>query len=272
MFVILGLTILLIIDAFIAINEYYAFLEIVQTYSKNDFGIFEVYPWIGKDTLYNSWVGGRVSGIIPYLFYFAMPVFCVIPYSASFLLDEKSGYIKTLATLTSKRKYLYIKHLAVFISGFITAVIPMIINMILVSCFVPAYPPDNLIVLYYGVNMISLLGNIYYMFPMFTVFVSVLIAGLFAGAWATIPLVISYFVKNTLCVLFAPYLVLLFIIKSLETAFVFRVYAEGSILNLIRPAYTLQTEYLWVYLLYMAVILIVPIFITVIKGVKYDVY
>ena len=109
----------------------------------------------------------------------------------------------------------------------------MLFSFLLASCLVPAYRPDINFALYYQVSATKLLGNLYYAHPLCTAFLNMLMIGIFAGAWATIPLALSFFEKNKFVVLFAPYLVLLYIIASLQKASVYRSFTETSVLNYI---------------------------------------
>ena len=64
-------------------------------------GTFAEYPFLQIYTLYNSWIGGRANETLPMVFFYTMPVFVVIPYSWSYLAEEKNGYDRIMAAWKS---------------------------------------------------------------------------------------------------------------------------------------------------------------------------
>ncbi len=235
-------------------------------------GTFGSYPWLQIYTLYNSWIGGRVNQTIPQVFLYTMPVYTVIPYAWSYLSEERSGYARIMVTRLGKVPYFMGKYCAVFLSGFLTVTIPMLISFGFTACLIPAYQPDINFSLYYQIGLTSLMRDLYYTYPTLTAFLNMLEIGIFAGAWATIPYVLSFFVKNKFVALFSPYLVLLFAIASAERALVYRSYLETSILDYIWLTSASGTQSLWIFLGEMLVLLFVPLFITLAKGEKADVF
>jgi len=96
--------------------------------------------------------------------------------------------------------------------------------------------------------------------------------GIFAGAWATIPFALSFFEKNKFVVLFAPYLVLLYIIASLQKASVYRSFTETSVLNYIWMTSSSSNQSIVVYAIMMALLILLPLAIVLERGKNADVY
>ena len=159
---------------------------------------FAEYPFLQIYTLYNSWIGGRANETLPMVFFYTMPVFVVIPYSWSYLAEEKNGYDRIMASQLGKASYFLGKYVSTFLSGALTVLLPMLFSFLLASCLVPAYRPDINFALYYQVSATKLLGNLYYAHPLCTAFLNMLMIGIFAGAWATIPFALSFFEKINL--------------------------------------------------------------------------
>lgn len=266
----LGLTVIDGVQAWAAYRQ--NLHQTMQQIPLREDGTFAQYPWLEIYTLYNSWLGGRVNQLLPQVFLYALPIFSVLPYAGSYLSEEKSGYTRSMVSLLGKPAYFTGKHISVFLSGFFTAVIPLCFSLLFTACLVPAYKPNVSFILYYQVDFGNLLQDLYFTRPLLTAFFVILRVGIFAGAWATIPYVLSFFVKNKFVALFSPYLVLLFIIASLERATVFRTYLETSILDYIWLTSPTMTQNLWVFLGEMLALLLIPLFITLIKGGKSDVF
>ena len=267
------LSILVIVDGFFAYDLYRENLEAtLSTIPIRDDGTFSAHPFLQIQTLYNSWIGGRLDEALPLIFFFALPIFAVIPYSWTYLSEEKSGYIRTMVTRLGKVPFYTGKYISIFLSGFITVVIPMLISFGFIACLIPAYQPDVTFDLYYQVKDTNLLGNLYYQHPLVTAFISMVIIGVFAGIWATIPYVVSLFVKNKFVVLFAPYLVLLFLISSAEKAFAYRSYLEMSILDYIRLTSSNGIHNIWIFAGEMLGFFLIPLAILLVKGGRSDVY
>lgn len=264
---------LVLVDGLIAysgyLNNLHSTLENVEMHPD---GTFAEYPYIHIYTLYNSWIGGRPDSPLPLAFFFTVPIFAVIPYSWTYLFEEKTGYVRTMATHLGKLPYFMGKYFSVFLSGFFTMLIPMSASLIFMACLVPAYTPDIHFDLYYQVHAIDLLGNLYYSRPLAAAFINILMASTFAGLWAGLTYVVSLFVKNQFVALFAPYFVLLFIIASAERAMVFRSFWVVSILDYIRLPSSGQTQSLAIYLSEMAALFLAPIVTLLVKGGKSDVF
>ena len=197
LFVLLILLLIVTADDILAYKSYKDNLQLtLTTVDLQADGTFAEYPFLQIYTLYNSWIGGRANETLPMVFFYTMPVFVVIPYSWSYLAEEKNGYDRIMASQLGKASYFLGKYVSTFLSGALTVLLPMLFSFLLASCLVPAYRPDINFALYYQVSATKLLGNLYYAHPLCTAFLNMLMIGIFAGAWATIPLALSFFEKN----------------------------------------------------------------------------
>ena len=267
------LIVCVVIDGIQAYTAYAQNLEsTLQGITLRSDGTFSEYPWLQIYTLFNSWIGGRVNQTIPMVFFYTLPIFTVIPYSGSYLHEEKTGYSRLMISKLGKNKYFLGKYCSAFLSGFLITVIPMLFSFAFVGALIPAYKPDVNFSLYYQINPQTLWCDLYFSHPVATVFINILIVGAFAGVWSAVPYVLSFFVKNKFVVIFSPYLVLLFLIATLQRALVYRSFLETSILNYIWLTSTSNTQDLRVFLSEMLALCLIPLSITIIRGRKADVF
>lgn len=76
-------------------------------------------------------------------------------------------------------RYYFAKYIVTFTSGFLLAAIPLLINVIITACYIPAYKPDPLEQLYSGQYYGQYLANIFYSEPFAFMIIFILIPGLF---------------------------------------------------------------------------------------------
>lgn len=278
-YIVTGLLILaVIVDGLMGWRTYDMNLQAsLRDFTLRSDGTFDSFPWLQIYTLYNSWIGGRGNEAIPQAFLYTIPIFAVIPYTSSYLSEEKRGYVRTMTSLLGKPAYYIGKHISVFFSGFVTVAIPLLVSFAFTACLIPAYTPDVTCALYYQISGVSLFRELYYTHPLLTAFLNMFLLSVFGGAWATVSYVTSFFVKNKFAALFAPYLVLLLIIASLDRIFTYRVmaydsYLETSIFNYLGLTSNTKNQNLYVLLGEICALIFVPFFITLVKGRKADVY
>ena len=102
-------------------------------------GINEFYPiW----NFYQNWIGAERISMASSLFFTLLPVFAVLPAALSFQKERRTGYLRVAVFRTGKRQYVLAKSVAVFLSGFLVAFLPLIANVLLVSAFIPTTIPQ----------------------------------------------------------------------------------------------------------------------------------
>lgn len=102
-------------------------------------------------SLYNVWIGS-ISGDLFFttIFYFILPLAATLPFSFSLSDESKSGYLRQMTLKKGQMRYYFAKYIVTFTSGFLLAAIPLLINVIITACYIPAYKPDPLEQLYSG--------------------------------------------------------------------------------------------------------------------------
>ena len=266
------LLLLVVVDGFLAYREYRQNLaSTLEAIPLQEDGTFSQLPFLQTCTLYNSWIGGHPNSALGFVFIYTIPVYTAIAYSWTYLSEEYSGYTRIMVARIGKLSYFFCKHLAVFLAGALVVLIPMLVSLLFTACLIPAYKPCVEMALYYQVNSASLLRDLYYSHPFAAVVCNMAEITIFAGLWSTVPLAVSYFVKNRFIALFAPYLVLLFVVASAGRALVYRSYLETSIFDYLQLTGTALSQSVWMLIGQLGFLLFVPLIITWIKGAKSDV-
>lgn len=130
-------------------------------------------------------------------------ILAVMPYGASYYQDFKSGIIKNIYVRENKKKFLLSKSIAVFLSGGIAVVFPLIFSLILCATVLPVIVPqwslgphpDGMFVSFYYNNIL-----LYFTMRFVVIFV-------YGGLIAGLSLSISLFAKNIFIVLTSPFII-----------------------------------------------------------------
>ena len=96
------------------------------------------------------------------IFYFILPLAATLPFSFSLSDESKSGYLRQMTLKKGQMRYYFAKYIVTFTSGFLLAAIPLLTNVIITACYIPAYKPDPLEQLYSGQYYGQYLANIFY--------------------------------------------------------------------------------------------------------------
>lgn len=220
-------------------------------------------------SLFNHWICEDFSSLASTMFFMLFPIFAVLGYGWSLFSEQKSGYIKNIVTRVSKRSYFLSKYIATFLSGGILVAVPVILNFLLVSMFVPAVKPDIFYDIGWTVGADSMFSEYFYTQPFVYVFLRILVVFLFSGAIATISYTLAFFVRNRFAVILFPFLGV--IALHFGQYFIQDLTAELSPIYLLGAA-GVRVKMLWAVLLEMGVILIPSFLLALLKGGKDDVF
>lgn len=171
------------------------FLESDSEYAK------ETFP----NVLYESYLGGEGFTFFWELYLSLFPILAVIPFAGSFYQDIEGGYIKNLCSRVPKCRVLFAKYIAVFISGAISVVFPLVISMAVAALCYPAQSP-NALSMRSAISDIYVLSQYYFTRPMVYHVIYFVVLMLFGGVLASLSLLATYYLNNALLVLFVPYL------------------------------------------------------------------
>lgn len=162
---------------------------------------------------YESWIGGA-NQKYGTLFFLILPLLVVIPYAVSFQQDNKNHYIVSICTRVQKKSYLRAKFCAVFISGGITALIPLLLNLLLNAAVLPGVYPQ--VALGGTILPKSSFSGVFYTHPLLYVILSLIIIFTFSGVLAVSALYVSFYSGKAYSVLLFPFVLCMVIMAAAD--------------------------------------------------------
>ena len=169
-------------------------------------------------SIYNQWLPLDINTAFSDLFFFLAPLLYVTVYAWSYAQESKCGYLAHMLTRTYRLKYYFIKYLAVFLTGGLVIVIPMLINLVVLACFIPAYTPEVFDLVFTYMGMQSAFAEQFYTAPGLYVVLRLILNFLLCGLWAACTLAISTILRNRITIMVVPFLLLL-VAKQLSDNF-----------------------------------------------------
>ena len=184
-----------------------------------DFSSEKYYP----PHIYNCfgmWMSVEFINPTSLLFYRMAPLLAAGPFSWSLGEDFRTGYISQLRTRKPMPAYIIGKLTACFLVGGIVVVFPQLVNFVAIACFVPAYMPDITDAMYLGIFDDNLFSGLFYGSPVLYVLSYCALDFILAGLWSGFVACVSYFVRNRVLTIAAPYLALAIIQVVNERIFI----------------------------------------------------
>lgn len=160
---------------------------------------------------FTFWMPMTVTQSIPNLFFFLAPLLAGLSYAWTWRADVSGGYAQQLMIRSTSACVYRAKAFATFVSGALVVTVPLMMNMAILLCLVPAYNPDITEVIYTGIWEKVFLSELFYTSPSLYVLVRVCLDALLGGLWATTVLACSLFIRNRVAIIMLPYLVLVII-------------------------------------------------------------
>lgn len=142
-------------------------------------------------------------------FFLLLPLLATIPYATSLRTERLDGVLSQMYVRTSRGRYLTAKGLATFATGFLVAAVPLVLNFVVLSCVLPAYTPEALDGLQFGLGSHEAFVNLFFGAPFAYLVVNVMIDGFLCGAWALLLLAVSALVDNRVLLLAGSHIFLL---------------------------------------------------------------
>ncbi len=155
---------------------------------------------------FTLWMPTAVMRSVPNLLFFIAPLLAALAYSWSWRSDIKSGYAASLLMRTSRSQWNRAKAVAAFLAGGSVVSLPLLVNLAIILCCVPAYTPDITDVVYTGLWRKVFLSEVLYKCPAAYVALRLCLDFLLAGLWATTVLSLSRFMRNRVAIVALPYL------------------------------------------------------------------
>ena len=200
------------------------------------------------------------------LFVRLIPLLAVIPYAVTYYTDNKKGIVYNYYSRTNKINYLLAKWMAVFITGGMVAIIPLMVNLMATSAVLPSFIAlDDTI----SCNANGMWSYILYSHPYIYYMLSYILQFICAGLIATVSLLISQYVNNAFIVLLFPSVLCEFMNATAR-------WLPTRILKALAPwrlfrIDQLAVKYWQTYVIFISIILVLDVIVYVWRGVKDDV-
>ncbi len=175
------------------------------------------YWYLSAFSSFTSWIAVNHLDTATELFFVLVPLLVLIGYSWSLASDLKSGYFEQLTTRVSRSRCYAARFLATFVAGGLLVAVPLIINFLLLSMFLPSWTPHVVDMFYTtvggapDVSNNAIFTSLFYTNPFLFVVARVLLNFVLCGLWATTVLALSLFVRNRVALIVVPYIVLLLV-------------------------------------------------------------
>ena len=235
---------------------------------------FSQNPDLPLFSFYSSWIGSERMSLTYTLFYNLLPIGAALPFAWSFCSERKSGYIKNIVTRDKKKYYYLSKSSAIFISGMLAVLIPLLINILLVSSKMPLHKPFVGYNFYTGVNFHDLFADIYFSHPIFYVLLFVALTSIYGGVFALFGAALSFYISNTFTAVLLPFVIML---AAAYTEHMLQINKHANVVEYI-PTQFLHASTLYggsrasVVILVTAILMLFSILTIYIKGVRNEVF
>ncbi|MDD6071573.1 MAG: hypothetical protein PUC12_12305 [Clostridiales bacterium] len=180
------------------------------------------------ESVYYNWIGASCFPIQSYLFYMILPILASLPAGLSYFMDLHTGYYRQLYLRNRKKEYLTAKYISAFLSGGFAVVIPLIISIYMTAMRFPALRPEE--IMDYGPNRTSVGFFLFYEHPWLYILLFLAIDFVFAGGFATISLLSSFFTEQKFAILIMPF-AFCYLLFSLDNIFGSNDFAPNYFLN-----------------------------------------
>lgn len=159
----------------------------------------------------NAWIALDHVTLSTELFFFLAPFLVLMGYSWSLATDLKSGYCTQLAMRATRSRYYGAKAAATFLAGGTLVAVPLLVNLLVLACFVPFGAPSVVDAFYVGVSDSSAFVGLLFFHPAAYIATRLLLDFALCGLWATTVLALSCFVQNRVALIALPYIFLLLV-------------------------------------------------------------
>ncbi|MBR4059305.1 MAG: hypothetical protein IKK03_05635 [Lachnospiraceae bacterium] len=188
----------LLIGAVIAMAQ--ILLEVVPVLEYQESDTFTSFP----HTSYEHYMGLKNGSMFAIYYYMFMVVLAAVPCAITAYTDYKSGYLKQIFTRSHKKYYYISKYIAAFFSAGTVAVIPQILNFMVVALMLPSIQP------YVGIGYVGLLSecmwaDIYYQNAFLYVMMYWVLDFVVYGCMNMLSVALMWFFDNKFAVLLLPF-------------------------------------------------------------------
>lgn len=159
------------------------------------------YPY----TVFGSWLGMDDTHPWDLMYRYLIPLLAVLPFGATYFSDIRAGYIKNICTRTAKWKYLAAKYVAVFVSGGVTVVLPMLLNLLLTAAVLPSLAPSTNSL--YSIFGGSMFATLFYEHPYGYIALYLFMYFIYGGVFSSLALLMKGMARYRFEVVLFPFVV-----------------------------------------------------------------
>ena len=257
--------VLCVYSAVYVICSYYNDLEDLKIIAEQSECIIN--PMASSFSLYNKWIGQEWVSMASSLLFLLLPLTASLPYSWNYCIEKKSGYINNVFTRVNKGRYIKTKFLTTFLVGAISIFIPLLINIMIVSSFIPAAKPNVYYDIYYNMPISCVFSEMFYKTPLLYTVMKVLLISSFGGSFAVLGQATGTIIKNKFIAVLFPFVFMLLFNYIVN---VFSGNIELSPIQFLYGGGDALTSY-WIVISELVVLLTSSFLIMKIKGEKKDV-
>lgn len=184
------------------------FIMIVLPYAVDDVWSYwrEGYKNVYPISFFNSWFGATGYSLPTVLFFLFLPLLACAPYGWSLNWDARSRYAENIVIRSGRRKYYASKLMAVFLSGGLVVLVPLIFALCLDAAFLPLLTPEITSSLF-PVQANGMFAFEYYNYPLLFVACYLALGFVTAGLIGCLSIPLTLFLKNSLLIVIVPFLV-----------------------------------------------------------------
>lgn len=161
-------------------------------------------PQLTSGSAFICWIGADVGSFESTIFFLLMPIFAVLPYGWSLAEELQNGYAAHVICRSGKRRYYSSKLAAAFCSGYFVITMPLVLNFLVVSSFLPCLTAEILYP-YGGLLQKSMLYDLYYTYPYIYVCAYIFLDGIYGGIFAVVSTASAIFVKYKYMTILVPF-------------------------------------------------------------------
>lgn len=181
-----------------------------------------------REGSFGNWMlVGANAPLAASVFFYALPLLVLLPFTWSYRTEMHSGYAAHLAVRGKRSSYIAGKLLASFLSSALVTAVPLLVNFLVVSCLFPAYFPLAEDSSYVGVFVGCFFSVLFYNQPLLFVVAYTAFDALLMGLWAMVVLTLSTLIHDRVKLMVIPYL--LFLAWSYAIVWVFQLLDLNSI-------------------------------------------
>lgn len=177
----------------------------------NSTSIIQINPYAPITSAFTIWIGFDKDNLICKTLFLSSPLVAGISYCWSYCSERKSSYADQVINEVGRYNYHLNKYVAVFFSSGLTIVIPLTINFMIMLLFVPAFSPDSVYDIYYGIFSNDFMAETFYSLPFLYVGIFVLLNYTFIGLFCCFGYTVSTIIKSRIVAIISPFAVLMLI-------------------------------------------------------------